>query len=57
MGAVGLAGAVADPEEMGGAGVVVAGGAVDAGQRLFVRQEQSFVAGVEIGFPNLRNGG
>ena len=54
MGAVGLPGAVADPEEVGGAGVPVAAGAVDAGEGLLVGQEQGFVAGVEVGLADLR---
>ena len=55
--AVELAGAVADPEEVGGAGVVVARGAVDAGERLLVGQEEGFVAGVEVGLADLLGGG
>ena len=44
-----LARAVADPEHMAGGGVPVAGGRIDAGQRLLVAEQQRFVAGIEIG--------
>ena len=54
MRAVRLAGAVADPEEMRRAAVPVAGGAIDARQRLLVGQQQRLVAGVELGLADLR---
>ena len=48
MRAVGLARAVADPQEMPRPGQPLARGAVEPGQRLFVFQQQRLVAGVEI---------
>jgi hypothetical protein len=53
MRAVGLARAVADPQEMRRAAVPVAGGGIDAGQRLLIRQQQRLVAGVEIGLAQI----
>ena len=46
--AVGLAGAVADPDHVARPGHVLAGQAVDPAQRFFVFQQESFVARVEI---------
>ena len=57
MRAVRLPRAVADPEEMRRAGVAVAGGGIDPGQRLLVGQQQALVRGVEIGLPHLRQVG
>ena len=51
--AVGLAGAVADPQEMRGAAVPVAGGGIDAGERLLVGQQEGFVADVEVGLAHV----
>lgn len=58
MGAVDLAGAVADPEEVGGGGVVGFEGLCGGGWRvgvlevseeaLFVFEEEAFVAGVDV---------
>jgi hypothetical protein len=56
MGAVGLAGAVADPQHMGRGVVPVAAGGIDARHRLLIRQQQRFVAGVEIGATQLGHG-
>ena len=55
MGAVQLAGAVADPQHVGGGVVPVAGGGIDARHRLLVGQQQRLVAGVEIGGAQLRH--
>ena len=52
-----LAGAIADPQEMRGAGIGVVGQTVHTGQRLLVGQQQGLVAGVEIGFADLRRAG
>ena len=46
---IGLAGAVADPDHVAGRRVPVAGGGIDAGQRLLVAEQQRLVAGVEVG--------
>ena len=56
MGAVDLAGAVAEPQQMGRAVVPVAGRRIDAGQRLLIGQEQRLVRGVELGLADLRRG-
>ena len=56
MRAVELAGAVADPQHMRRAIVPIAGGAIDAGQRLLVLQDQRLVGGEEIGLADLRRG-
>jgi hypothetical protein len=57
MGAVRLAGAVADPQHVGRGVVPVAGRGIDAGQRLLVAEQQRLVAGVEVGLAQLRRGG
>ncbi len=49
VGAVRLPGAFADPEQMGGAVVPVAGGRIDPGQRFFIGEEQGLVRGKELG--------
>ena len=49
MAVIELAGAVADPDHVAGGRVPVAGGGIDAGQRLLVAEQQRLVAGVEIG--------
>ena len=51
---IGLAGTVADPDHVAGGGVPVAGGGIDAGHRLFVAEQQRFVAGEEIGLAQAR---
>ncbi len=56
MGAVELAGAVADPQHVRAGVVPVAAGGIDARHRLFVGQQQRFVAGVEIGAAQLGHG-
>src|SRR5204862_3073884 len=43
-----LARALADPQHVGRAVVPVAAERVDAGERLFVAEQQRFVAGVEV---------
>ena len=48
VGAVELAGALADPEQVGRAVVPVAGERVPAGERLLVAEDQRLVAGVEV---------
>ena len=48
MRAVRLPGTVADPQEMPRGAVPIARSGIDAGERLLVGQQQSFVAGVEI---------
>jgi hypothetical protein len=48
VGAVELAGALADPEHVGRAVVPVAGERVLAGQRLLVAEDERLVAGVEV---------
>ena len=54
MGAVDLAGAVAEPHQMRRAVVPVAGRRIDPGQRLLVGEEQRLVRGVELGLADLR---
>ncbi len=54
MGAVQLASAVADPQHVRRAVVVVAGQAVLAHEGLFIVQQQRFVGGEEAGFTQLR---
>ena len=54
MGAVELARAVADPQEMRRAVVPVAARRIDAGHRLLVGQQQRLVRGEEIGLADLR---
>ena len=54
MGAVELAGALADPEHVGRAVVPVAGERVPAGERLLVAEDQRLVAGVEVDLVQLR---
>ena len=49
MGVIVLARAVADPQHVAGGGVPVAGGRIDAGERLLEAEQQRLVAGVEIG--------
>ena len=56
MGAVELAGAVADPDHMGGGVVPIAAGGIDPRHRLLVSKQQSFMAGIEIGAAQLRHG-
>ena len=56
MGAVELAGALADPEHVGRAVVPVAGDRVLPGQRLLVAEDQRLVAGVEVDRVQLRLG-
>ena len=56
MRAVRLARAVADPQEMRRAAVPIAGGGIDAGQRLLVRQQQRLVADVEIRLAQVARG-
>ena len=56
MRALGLARAVADPQEMRRAAVPVAGGGIDAGERLLVRQQQRLVADVEVGLAHVARG-
>jgi hypothetical protein len=51
-----LAGAVADPQKVRRAGVVLARGAVDPGQCLLVGQQQGLVADVEIGLAQVARG-
>ncbi len=46
--------AVADPDHVARRGIPVTGGRIDAGQRLFVTEQQSLVAGEEIGFAQAR---
>ena len=41
---------------MGRAGIPIAGGGIDAGQRLFVAEQQRLVRGVEFGLADLRRG-
>ena len=48
MGAIDLAGPVADPEHVRGAVVVVAGDRVDPGERLLVGEDQRLMARVEV---------
>ena len=48
MGAVELAGALADPDEVAGDVVRQLGAAVDPGHRVLVLQDQRLVAGVEV---------
>src|SRR5690242_6897224 len=54
MRAVRLARALADPDHVRRAVVPLAGGRIDPGQRLLVRQQQRLVAGVELGLADLR---
>ncbi|MNE68797.1 hypothetical protein D3C80_1644780 [compost metagenome] len=54
MGTVQLAGAVADPQHVRRAVVVVAGQAVLAHEGFFIVQQQRFVGGEEAGFAQLR---
>ena len=54
MGVIRLPGAVADPQHVAGGAVPVAGGGIDAGQRLLVAEQQRLVAGEEIGRAHLR---
>ncbi|MNH17312.1 hypothetical protein D3C79_769810 [compost metagenome] len=54
MGTVQLAGAVADPQHVRRAVVVVAGQAVLAHEGFFIVQQQCFVGGEEAGFAQLR---
>ena len=54
MGAVELAGPVADPQQVRRRVVPVAGGRIDTRHGLFVPEQESFVAGIEVGFPKLR---
>ena len=49
MRAIELAGAVADPQHMRRGVVPVAAGGIDPRHRLFIGQQQRFVAGIEIG--------
>ncbi|ENN89244.1 hypothetical protein RHSP_51838 [Rhizobium freirei PRF 81] len=49
-----LARAVADPEHVARGRVPVAGGGVDAGESLFVAEQQCLMAGEEIGFAQAR---
>ncbi|MNV98430.1 hypothetical protein D3C71_1936840 [compost metagenome] len=50
VGAIQLAGAVADPQHVRRAGVVAAGEAVATDEGFFVVQQQRFVGGEEAGF-------
>ena len=50
------AGAFAEPEHMGGAIVVLSVEAIFSGERLFVVEEECFVACVEVGFAHLCDG-
>ena len=54
VGAVELAGALADPEHVGRAVVPVAGERVLAGERLLVAEDQRLVAGVEVDLVQVR---
>ncbi|MCY1345957.1 hypothetical protein D9M69_320290 [compost metagenome] len=54
VGAIQLAGAVADPEHVGGAVVPATGEAVATHECLFVVQQQRLVGGEEAGFAQLR---
>ncbi len=56
MGAVELARAVADPEEMRRTAIGVAGRGVDAGQRLLIGQQQRLMARIEFRLPDLGGG-
>ena len=56
MGAVELAGALADPEHVGRAVVPIAGEGVLPGQRFFVVEEKRFVAREEVDFVQGRHG-
>jgi hypothetical protein len=54
VGAVELAGALADPQHVGRAVVPVAGERVLPGERLFVAEEERLVAGVEVDLVQIR---
>ena len=56
VGAVELAGALADPEHVGRAVVPVAGEGVLAGERLLVAEDQRLVAGEEVDLVQVRLG-